>query len=60
MADNEAAARTMGKNQDIDPDLKRAQDLVELHAVVKLAYEHGTDRELHDARDAVMNILKDL
>ena len=40
-----------------DPDLKRAKDLLELHADVKLAHADGIDRELNDARQAVAKVL---
>lgn len=43
-----------------DPDLKRAQDLLELHSDVKLAHADGTDRELIEAREAVRRVLVDL
>ena len=43
-----------------DPDLKRAQDLLELHSDVKLAHADGTDRELIEAREAVQRVLRDL
>jgi len=43
-----------------DPDLKRAQDLLELHSDVKLAHADGTDRELLSAREAVQRVLRDL
>lgn len=43
-----------------DPDLKRAKDLLELHADVKLAHADGTDRELIEARQAVERVLRDL
>jgi hypothetical protein len=43
-----------------DPDLKRAQDLLELHTDVKLAHADGTDRELIEAREAVQKVLRDL
>jgi hypothetical protein len=43
-----------------DPDLKRAQDLLELHTDVKLAHADGTDRELIEAREAVQRVLRDL
>lgn len=43
-----------------DADLKRARDLLELHADVKLAHADGTDRDLIEARDAVTRVLRDL
>lgn len=43
-----------------DPDLKRARDLLDLHAEVKLAHADGTDRELIEAREAVERVLRDL
>ena len=43
-----------------DPDLKRAKDLLELHADVKLAHADGTDPELIEARRAVGKVLREL
>lgn len=43
-----------------DPDLKRAKDLLDLHAEVKLAHADGTDRELIEARESVERVLRDL
>jgi len=43
-----------------DPDLKRAKDLLELHATVKVAHQDGTAKELNDARDAVARVLREL
>jgi hypothetical protein len=43
-----------------DPDLKRAKDLLELHADVKLAHADGTDPELIEARRAVEKVLREL
>jgi len=43
-----------------DPDLHRAKDLLELHATVKVAHQGGTDRELNDARQAVESVLRNL
>lgn len=43
-----------------DPELKRAKDLLELHADVKLAHADGTDRELNEARQAVADVLAGL
>lgn len=43
-----------------DLDLKRAKDLLELHADVKLAHADGTDPELIEARQAVEKVLRDL
>jgi len=43
-----------------DPDLKRARDLLELHATVKVAHQGGVDKELNDAREAVAGVLRSL
>jgi hypothetical protein len=43
-----------------DPDLKRAKDLLELHADVKLAHADGTDPELIEARRAVEKVSREL
>ena len=41
-----------------DEDLKRAKDLLQLHATVKLAHQDGTDKDLNEARDAVEKVLR--
>jgi hypothetical protein len=46
--------------EESDPDLKRAKDLLELHATVKLAHQDGTDKDLNDAREAVKKVLREL
>ncbi|KAK4565310.1 hypothetical protein LTR86_003927 [Recurvomyces mirabilis] len=46
--------------QEDDADLRRAKDLVELHAEVKVAHADGTDEQLEDARHAVAMVLRDL
>lgn len=43
-----------------DADLKRAKDLLELHAVVKVAHQDGTDRELERAREDVERVARGL
>ncbi|EMC95382.1 hypothetical protein BAUCODRAFT_539120 [Baudoinia panamericana UAMH 10762] len=48
------------QGRDNDPDLKRARDLLELHAEVKVAHQHGNDRELSEARQAVDRIMNEL
>lgn len=53
-------ASTINATLTNDPDLKRAQDLLELHSDVKLAHADGTDRELIEAREAVQRVLRDL
>lgn len=50
----------MARQDDDDPDLKRAKDLVHLHAEVKVAHQDGTDRELNEAREAVAKVLSEL
>jgi len=60
------SARSQGSNapasaqDEQDPDLKRAKDLLELHADVKLAHADGTDKELNEAREAVASVLASL
>jgi hypothetical protein len=54
------SASTTDATLNNDPDLKRAQDLLELHTDVKLAHADGTDRELIEAREAVQRVLRDL
>ncbi|KXL41362.1 hypothetical protein M433DRAFT_159 [Acidomyces richmondensis BFW] len=60
VCDTRAPAQQTTKHEDSDPDLKRAKDLVELHGAVKFAQDQGTERELRDARAAVISVLKDL
>jgi hypothetical protein len=48
------------ENSDDDADLKRAKDLLDLHATVKLAHQDGTDVDLNEARDAVERVLRTL
>ncbi|KAK3648833.1 hypothetical protein LTR56_007273 [Elasticomyces elasticus] len=48
------------RHEDDDPDLKRARDLVQLHAEVKVAHQDGTDKELNEAREAVAKVLREL
>lgn len=40
--------------------MKRAKDLLELHADVKMAHADGTDKELNEAREAVAGVLASL
>ncbi|KAK3054411.1 hypothetical protein LTR09_004679 [Extremus antarcticus] len=47
-------------NEQDDPDLKRAKDLLDLHANVKLAHQDGIDKELNEAREAVEKVLRTL
>ncbi|KAK5134360.1 hypothetical protein LTR08_006540 [Meristemomyces frigidus] len=47
-------------NDESDADLKRAKDLLWLHAAVKVAHQDGTDKELNDARKAVEQVLSEL
>ena len=49
----------VGSNES-DADLKRAKDLLELHATVKVAHKDGTDKELNHARRAVERVLSEL
>ncbi|KAK5677735.1 hypothetical protein LTS10_009618 [Elasticomyces elasticus] len=51
---------TDARHEDDDPDLKRARDLVQLHAEVKVAHQDGTDKELNEAREAVAKVLREL
>ncbi|KAK5692236.1 hypothetical protein LTR17_025447 [Elasticomyces elasticus] len=48
------------RHEDNDPDLKRARDLVQLHAEVKVAHQDGTDKDLNEAREAVAKVLREL
>jgi hypothetical protein len=52
--------RQKAANSDDDADLKRAKDLLDLHATVKLAHQDGTDIDLNEARDAVERVLRTL
>ena len=46
-------------SEDEDPDLKRAKDLLELHATVKMAHQDGIDKELNEDREAVAKVLRE-
>ena len=48
------------KDEDNDPDLKRAKDLLELHANVKVANLEGMNSDLNDARQAIEKVLRRL
>jgi hypothetical protein len=48
------------KDEESDPDLARAKDLIALHADVKLTHQEGTDKALNDAREAVQRVLSTL
>ena len=48
------------EDNESDPDLKRAKDLLELHSTVKVAHQDGSDEELNNARDAVRRVLRQL
>jgi hypothetical protein len=56
----EGITPTSSSTDSDDPDLKRAKDLLELHADVKLAHADGTDPELIEARRAVEKVLREL
>ncbi|KAF2863441.1 hypothetical protein K470DRAFT_255144 [Piedraia hortae CBS 480.64] len=45
---------------DGDEDLKRAKDLCELHTTVKLAHQDGPNKELHEARETVNDVISEL
>lgn len=47
------------KTNDDDADLKRAKDLLELHAAVKVAHQDGTDPELERARRDVERVVRE-
>ncbi|KAK3713251.1 hypothetical protein LTR37_008684 [Vermiconidia calcicola] len=49
-----------GGASETDTDLKRAQDLLELHSTVKLAHQDGTDKDLNEAREAVEKVLREM
>lgn len=53
-----ARQQTQSSTDPRDPDLKRAKDLLSLHATVKLAHQDGTDEELNDAREAVARVMR--
>lgn len=55
-----ADAETLAHHEDSDVDLKRAKDLLELHAEVKVAHQDGTDKELNNAREAVAKVLREV
>ncbi|KAK6430025.1 hypothetical protein LTR95_013821, partial [Oleoguttula sp. CCFEE 5521] len=56
----EGSAAPVSTSDDEDIDLKRAKDLLQLHADVKLAHGNGVDEELNDARHAVEVVLREL
>ncbi|OQO00510.1 hypothetical protein B0A48_13860 [Cryoendolithus antarcticus] len=56
----EGSAAPASTSDDEDIDLKRAKDLLQLHADVKLAHGNGVDEELNDARHAVEVVLREL
>jgi len=56
----EGTTPTSSSTDSDDHDLKRAKDLLELHADVKLAHADGTDPELIEARRAVEKVLREL
>ena len=51
---------TLNGRGDSYEDLKRAKELIALHASIKVAHEDGTDPELTKAREAVQEALADL
>lgn len=60
---DQTAARSDVKpdeSENSDPDLKRAKDLLALHANVKVAHQDGTDKDLNEAREAVAQILRSI
>lgn len=57
---DETGSLSAVKTNDDDADLKRAKDLLELHAAVKVAHQDGTDRELEQAREDVERVVRGL
>lgn len=47
-------------SDDSDPDLKRARDLLALHATFKQVHQNGTNVELTEAREAVDGVMRTL
>ncbi|KAF2723242.1 hypothetical protein K431DRAFT_283048 [Polychaeton citri CBS 116435] len=43
-----------------DTDLRRARELLDLHAQVKVAHQNGMDQELQIARESVQSALQSL
>ena len=41
-----------------DPDLKRAKDMLELHAIFKVAHPDASNPELNEARETVERVLR--
>lgn len=55
----DAASNTiLPSKDDNDTDLKRAKDLLALHATVKMAHQDGTDHDLNGARDDVARVMR--
>lgn len=55
------ARSNSGKNEDVDNELQRAEELVSLHQNVKLKHlETGPDAELLEAKQAVSRVLESL
>lgn len=55
-----AGPETLARQHDGDVDLKRAKDLLDLHAAVRVAHQDGMDRELNSAREAVAKVTREL
>ncbi|GAB7341516.1 hypothetical protein MBLNU457_7735t1 [Dothideomycetes sp. NU457] len=47
-------------SRETDVDLKRAEDLIELHSTVKVAPRNGVDTELLVAREQVRRVLAEI
>lgn len=58
-AGSSAASQNDTGNGD-DPELKRAKDLLELHATFNVAHPNGSNLELNEARDAVERVMRTL
>lgn len=59
-SNDEQNSLSAATTRDDDADLKRAKDLLQLHATVKVAHQDGTDHELIRARKDVERVMQGL
>ncbi len=56
--DNDGKALEADSASGDDPDLKRAKDLLELHAAFRTSHSDGNNPELDEAREAVARVMR--
>jgi hypothetical protein len=56
--DNDGKASESDVANGNGPDLKRAKDLIELHATFRTAHPDGNNPELNEARAAVERVMR--